>query len=195
MTKLPAKILQRGVLTVLALTILGGSCVGCFCDAWPFADAWVDEDCDGLRDENEEPLPGVCIWSPRSPGDPPFDPEYCTWDHGRTDEEGRWRGDLVAGCGIPYFIVAQIPVGFEPTTDTAVGKSMDAEFGFAREGTCPQVSVVTPEEMAAEMIADERRNRCLAWGLLLGVGLAPFVLAYRKHRRDSLSRQQSHSGQ
>ena len=72
--------------------------------------------------------------------------------------------------------------GFEPTTDTAVGKSMYAEFGFAREGTCPQISVVTPEDMAAE-----QRDRCpgWGWGLFLGVGLALFVLAYRKHRSES----------
>jgi len=178
------------ILVVLAAmaSILGGCFCPCFpvsCDAWPFADAWVDENCDGLRGDDEEPLPGVCVWSPRSPADPPFDPEYCTWDHGRTNEEGHWQGDLVAGCFSPYFIVAQTPVGFEPTTDTAVDGSMESEFGFAHEGTCPQVSVVTPEEMAAELTAEQQRNRCLAWGLFLGLGLALFVLAYRWPRSES----------
>lgn len=167
------------------------------CDAWPFANAWVDANCDGLRGEDEEPLEGVCIWSPRSPDGPPFDPEYCTWDHGRTSAEGQWQGDLVAGCGIPYFIVAQTPPGFEPTTDTAVGKSMYAEFGFACEGTCPQVSVVTPEKMAGELTAEQQRNRRLTWGLFLGLGLAVVAsaLAYREFRSDSLARHQRRSGE
>ena len=180
-----AKNLVTCVGAVLALTILGAFCTGCFCDAWPFADAWVDENCDGLRGDDEEPLPGVCVWSPRSPADPPFDPAYCTWGHGRTNEEGRWQGDLVAGCGTPYVIVAQAPDGFEPTTDTAVDDSMYAEFGFAREGSCPQISVVTPEKMASQ-----QSNRLLGWVLFGAVALALFVLAYRKHRsegRDSAS--------
>ena len=176
-----------------ALLALGALSAGCFCpcfpvfcDAWPFADAWVDADCDGLRGDDEEPLEGVCIWSPRSPGGPPFDPEYCTWDHGRTNEEGRWQGDLVAGCGTPYYIVAQTPSGFEPTTDTAVGDSMYAEFGFAPEGTCPPHSFVTPARMATQ-----QRNRTFGWALFWGAGLLLFVAGYRKHRSESRSAQTS----
>ena len=62
---------------------------------------------------------------------------------------------------------------------------MYAEFGFAREGSCPQISVVTPEKMASQ-----QSNRLLGWVLFGAVALALFVLAYRKHRsegRDSAS--------
>jgi hypothetical protein len=63
---------------------------------------------------------------------------------------------------------------------------MYAEFGFAREGACRQLSVVTPEKTATQ-----QSGRRLGWGLFCAVGLALFVLAYRKHRSES---RQSASG-
>jgi len=54
-----------GLLLVLAVLCVGCCCpcAPMSCDAWRFAGAWVDADCDGQRDEDEEPVEGVCIWS------------------------------------------------------------------------------------------------------------------------------------
>lgn len=186
-----AKRSLRRCTTLGALLLLTGLSVGCLCpcfpiscDAWPFADVWVDADCDGERDHDEAPLQGVCVWSPRRPDGPPWSPEYCTWRHGQTNDEGRWQGDLVSGCFTPYYIVAQTPPGFQPTTDTVVAQEMYAEFGFAPEGTCPERSVVTPEESVRE-----HGNRRLAWGLGGVTAVALSVLAYRKYRSTTRSRE------
>jgi len=179
-----------GLLLVLAVLCVGCCCswVPMFCDAWPFADAWVDADCDGQRDEGEEPLEGVCIWSPESPNGPPYDREHCTWDHGRTNEEGRWQGGLISGCNSPYYIVALAPRGFDPTTDTVVGQTI-AEFGFAPEGSCPPLPITTPEELALR-----GRNRLPMWGVGVAAAILLLALGYRKHRRETLARDRASSG-
>jgi hypothetical protein len=181
----PAWIGVACALAIIATLVVGCCmCVPISCDAWPFADAWLDADCDGLRGEDEEPLAGVCIWSPRSPDGPPFDPEYCTWDHGRTNDEGQWHGDLVSGCFTPYYIVAEPPRGFQPTTDTIVDSDMYAQFGFAPEGACPQRSIVTPESLVIQ-----QRILLLIKGLVGGAVVAAFVFFYRKCRRGAVAGQ------
>jgi hypothetical protein len=186
-----AKRSLRRCTTLGALVLLTGLSVGCLCpccfiscEAMPFADAWVDADCDGERDYDEAPLQGVCVWAPRRPDGPPWSPEYCTWDNRRTDDEGLWGAGLVSGCFTPYYIVAQTPPGFRPTTDTVVAQEWYAEFGFAPEGTCPERSVVTPEKLARQ-----QANRGLALRLGGVAAVALSVLAYRKYRSTTRSRE------
>lgn len=176
----PRRASTLGALVVIAVLCTGG----CSCDAWPYAYVWVDADCDGEPDDGEPPLQGVCVWSPRRPDGPPGSPEYCTWDRGRTNDEGLWGAGLVSGCFTPYYIVAQTPPGFRPTTDTVVAQEMYAEFGFAPEGTCPERSVATPERLARQ-----QANRRLARGLGGVTAVALSVPAYRKYRSTTRPRE------
>jgi hypothetical protein len=166
---------RRLVGSLVALALTAVTCAGCFCpwgpvicDSWPIAETFVDADCDGLRGDDEEPLPGVCVWSPTLPRETPPYAEYCAEGSGRTNEEGVWYDGPISGCATEYYIVALTPAGYEPTSDTIVGDSMYAEFGFAPEGTCPQRSIVTAADLAAERRARLRRNTNLIGAVVFG---------------------------
>lgn len=192
------KRVARCASAVCALTVVAVLGAGCFCpggtvicDSWPFADAWVDADCDGRRDGDEEGLPGVCVWSTFRPYEAPPSLEYCAHDHSTTDGKGSWRGGPVSGCWANYYIVAGAPPGFEPTTDTVVGGSMSADFGFAPEGACPGRSVLTPSDLAARRLA--RSNLIgivvLCAPVLLGLILAGVELRARRRARIQMDDQ------
>lgn len=186
------KRVARWIGSVSVLTIVATMSVGCFCpcvpvfcDSWPFADAWVDTDCDGHRDRDEEPLPGVCVRSPTWLPDRPPSLEYCARDYSRTDEEGSWSGGIISGCFVDYYIVARTPEGFEPTTDTIVDNSMYGAFGFAPEGTCPQRSIATPESLTALRLAHTQRKAVLVgFGIALLIGLILVGVRVRARLRD-----------
>lgn len=170
-----------------ALIIVATLSAGCFCDSWPFADAWVDTDCDGHRDRDEEPLPGVCVRSPTWLPEGPPSLEYCAHHFNRTDEEGSWFGGTISGCATDYYIVARTPEGFEPTTDTIVDNSMYAAFGFAPEGTCPQRSIATPESLTALRLAHTQRKAMLVgFGVAVLIGLILVGVKLRARRRGSV---------
>ena len=172
---------QRMVLLLLAASL----CIGCLGDAGVWAFTWHDVNCDGQQDGGEVPLAGVSICSVQRLDSPEASPDQCFIDGAQTDSEGRWWTWVAGGGCESIFVLVQTPDGFEPTTNT-VSNDCVAEFGFAQEGTCPDLSVVTPARLASQ-----QRNRTLGWALFWAVGLVLFVAAYRKHRSESRSAESS----
>lgn len=159
-------------------------------DAFGLGMAWQDTNCSGVKDPEEMPLAGVCLWTSTYASEPTPSREDCAKEYLQTDSEG--RGDPVffsgAGCRDVY-VFAQAPDGFQPTTDTVVN-DCDGEFGFAREGTCPlHVSVMPARLVAYKAIRDAA---CWFGGPAV---VALLVLGYLKFRRDSLARHQKCSGE
>jgi hypothetical protein len=140
---------RLGVVGALILVVTLG--VGC---PWPFllvdagaeGEAWEDTNCNGVRDSNEAPLAGVCLWASLDAGEPTPSPEECANEHLQTDSKGRSDGEFFAGASCnDVYIFAQAPDGFCPTTDTVVNDCI-GEFGFAPIGLCPPQVAVTTEE-------------------------------------------------
>ena len=128
-------------------------------DTWASATVWEDLNHNGLREENEPPLSGICIdlevpWLPYT--------KEATGCSFRTNETGTWSSsDYVAGyCGaaerVESGLAAQCrqvsisvlpPPGYVVTTATTV-KDCRAEFGLVQLST-PQtgptdIPTVTP---------------------------------------------------
>jgi hypothetical protein len=102
------------------------------CDGVVSPNAWLDTNRNGLVDEGEKPLAGVCIWSnfngkPSIPCGPTF----------LTDSLGRWQGgddpsemDFMPGtCCNEIWIYAFQPNGYQATTPLKVNNCV-ARFGF-----------------------------------------------------------------
>jgi len=171
--------------SLVALAAMASMMSGCFVgDSIGTATAYVDANCNGVRDAEEAPLARVCNWMSTDASVATPSREDCANEELQTDSDGIGGWGFFAGvwCNDVH-VFAQAPDGFQPTTDTAVD-DCHGEFGFAREGTCPPRSIVQPEG-----------NRCLCWGSFLGIGLALLVLAYRKLRRDALARRQTRCGE
>ena len=170
---------SRTAPTIVALAVLASIMSGCLGDSIGTGTAYVDANCNGVRDPEETPLAGVCNWMSTDASVATPSREDCANEQLQTDSGGIGGWGFFAGLSCnDVYVFAQAPDGFQPTTDTAVN-DCHGEFGFAREGTCPPRSIVQPEGMTAG-----QGTRCLCWGLFLGVGPALFVLGYRKHRSE-----------
>jgi hypothetical protein len=131
--------------------------------------AWLDSNANGIRDQGEPPLPGVCIWYGYRPDSKIQDyADPCQFeDHDATDEQGQWGLFLPGGsCDIVY-VFAKPPTGFQPTTDLA-SNGCSAQFGFVQEGIPVSHKVLSIGEFA-------RRQIATTWAKRIGVGL--FILA------------------
>jgi len=172
--------------SLVAVVAVASVMTGCLVlvDSLGFGTAYVDANCNGVKDPEEMPLAGVYVWTSGDALAPTPSREECDSEDAQTDSEGESAVAWYSGSSCDeVFVFAQAPDGFQPTTDTVVN-DCDGEFGFAREGTCPPRSIVQPEG-----------NRCLCWGSFLGIGLALFVLAYRKHRSETRAGESGTSGQ
>jgi len=79
------------ILLALALTAFVVS--GCFIDSYGIGMAYVDDNCNGVKDPDEAPLAGVCLWTSEFASEPTPSPEECAREYFQTDSEG--MGDWV----------------------------------------------------------------------------------------------------
>jgi hypothetical protein len=162
------RIAPVGLLVVLVLTLAGcGDCVG---EAY----VWEDVDCDGEADKYEPPIEGICVWWSEDIDSPPLSPEECA-EGFVTDSGGEWEYFWFPGCGCDaiYFFI-NVPDGYQPTTHTAVN-GCRAEFGLARESSCPELASLAPEEQVAQQHMRETLTKltcCLVIPLTITVGTA-----------------------
>jgi len=190
--KLQAQLLCiRPLPILLALAVMASMMSGCFVgDSIGTASAWVDANCNGVRDPEEAPLAGVCNWMSTDASVAAPSPEECADEELQTDSDGIGGWGFFAGAWChDVYVFAQAPDGFEPTTDTAVN-DCQGEFGFAPEGTCPPHASVTPGGLAFY-----KRIRGLACVFGGPAVVALLVLGYRKFRRDTLARRDRLSGE
>lgn len=87
--------LARWIGAVGALTIVATLSVGCFCPCVPvfydslgYGIAYVDANCNGVKDPDEAPLAGVCVWTSGWANAPTPSPEECASENLLTDSEG-----------------------------------------------------------------------------------------------------------
>jgi len=191
MTKLPAKILPRLVLTILVLAVTASVLSACFADASGGGVAWEDLNCNGVKDPDEPPLAGVCMWTSEFANEPTPSAEECASESFQTDSEGMGGGFWYSGVSCnDVFVFAQAPEGYDPTTDTVANQACWNEFGFAPEGACPPHRSVTAQELVGRA-----QTSCLAWVVGVSAVLLLLALAYRKFRRDAIGRYHESSGE
>ena len=187
--KLLTELLRSRTAPILvALAVMAFVLSGCG-DAGGFGMAYLDANCNGVKDAEETPMAGVCVWTSTYASEPTPSREDCANEYLQTDSEG--MGDAAFFSGVScndVYVFAQAPDGFQPTTDTVVN-DCDGEFGFAREGTCPPHASVTPDRLMAY-----KGIRTLVW--LVGGPAVVVLLAvgYRKFRRDALARHHTRAG-
>lgn len=84
-------------------------------DGGAYVSTWVDENANGVRDENELPLAHVCVWSGYRPDS---QIEDCSFrDHHVTNENGQWGEFLTGSSCDTIYIFAVAPDGYQPTTN------------------------------------------------------------------------------
>ncbi len=136
-------------------------------DGGAYVLTWLDENANGLREENEPPLANVCVWFRYRPES---QIENCEYEgYRRTDDNGKW-GEFLAGSQCDeIYIFAAAPDGFQPTTDLAY-RGCDADFGFVKESVKISRKVFTIDEFT-------RREITKVWIRNGIVGLFVFVVA------------------
>ena len=177
-----AELLRNRTSPILAaLAVMASMMSGCFVgDSIGTGTAYVDANCNGVRDPEETPLAGVCVWMSTDASEPTPSREDCANEYVQTDSEEIAGWGFFAGVSCDdVYVFAQAPDGFQPTTDTVVDHCY-GEFGFAREGTCPPHSSVTADRLA--LYKGIRDAACWVGGPAAMVLLA---LGYRKHRSES----------
>jgi hypothetical protein len=129
--------------------------------------AWYDRNANGIREDGEVPFPGVCIWTGYRPDiDHPNLVDPCvSYANDVTDEQGQWGRYLPGGSCENYYVFAQAPDGYQPTTDLATN-GCSAEFGF--EATVSH-KVLSIDEFT-------RRKATILWVTRIALGL--FIVAF-----------------
>lgn len=131
--------------------------------------AWQDKNANGIKDDDESPFPGVCIWygyRPDSVIQNHSDP--CQFsDNGVTDEQGNWGQFLPGGNCEDIYVFAKPPNGYQPTTDLA-SNGCSAQFGFVENGVEVSHTVLSIDDFA-------RRKITILWVNRIGIGL--FIVA------------------
>jgi hypothetical protein len=130
---------------------------------------WLDKNANGIREQNEPPMPGVCIWS--GYGTDSIIQNYsdpCKFSYNAfTDEHGLWGQFLPGGSCDTFYVFAKAPDGYQPTTDLA-SDSCSAEFGFVENNVSVSHKVLSINDFA-------RRQFTILWVKRIGTGL--FILA------------------
>jgi len=175
MTKVGGNLSLVDVARIVALSLVIGLCAGCSCDRANWGFVWEDTDCDGQPDDGEAPLQGVCVWVESNVERTRELDRYCARKYAVTDSEG-WWGPVYSDCSGPVYTFVRTPYTYQPTTQTIVRDQGLSQFGFARQGACPKISLVTRADLAAERLAESRRNNMLTGGVFFG-GLALMTLA------------------
>jgi hypothetical protein len=133
--------------------------------------AWLDKNANGIREQNEHPLPGICIWSGYRPDSVIRDySDPCQFsDYAVTDEQGIWEKFLPNGSCDTFYVFAKAPDGFQPTTDLA-SNSCSAQFGFVENSISVSHKVLSINDFA-------RRQITILWVKRIGIGLFMLVIA------------------
>jgi hypothetical protein len=131
--------------------------------------AWQDKNANGIKNDDEPPFPGVCIWygyRPDSVIQNHSDP--CQFlNDGVTDEQGNWGQFLPAGNCEDVYVFAEAPDGYQPTTDLA-SNSCSAQFGFVENSVTVSRKILSIDDFA-------RRKITTLWVTRTGIGL--FIVA------------------
>jgi hypothetical protein len=110
---------------LLTLTLLAG----CGCDQVfsATAQAWLDENHNGMWEAGEPPLQGVTFMAIDQRGVVSWKPS------GVSDTSGTARLYTMYGCtgNAEWIIEAQIPAGYEATTSLRIPEGSQLRFGFA----------------------------------------------------------------
>lgn len=146
------------ILTTLAIILLSSCSVDSVVDAY----VWADTNCNGLPDPEEPPLSGVCVWWAYGvdyiPGS-----QYCTQSINQTDSDGGFYRFVAGSSCNDFYVVIQVPTGFEPTTDT-IASGCQSSFGLAPESTCPKRTVRTQADLIAEQ-KQQRQSQAITCGI------------------------------
>jgi len=159
------------------------------CDAQSSGSAWVDLNGNGILEEDDPPLGGVCIWSDLSVNsfEAMISRGICESPRHLTGEEGDWAGEFYAGsCGDDLYVFALAPEGYQATTPQVI-HSGNASFGFAPPGLLPQTDLPTIDEQVSGFIHAEEEAmlreatffRILAGAVLLLIILLAWFIAGR----------------
>jgi hypothetical protein len=133
--------------------------------------AWLDKDANGIKETDEPPLSGVCIWTGYRPdsiiqnySDP------CKFsDSAVTDEQGNWGEFLPGGSCDSIYVFAKAPEGYQPTTDLA-SNGCSAKFGFVENDVTVSRKVLSIDDFA-------RRKITMLWITRIGIGLFTVAVA------------------
>jgi hypothetical protein len=178
------RLASREALISVALSLMGCLLAGCI-DSWAYGIAWEDANCNGVQDSGETALQGVCVWSSWYPAAPTPAPEDCNTEYFQTEADGEFGPWWYSGAACKeIFIFAQTPDGYQPTTDIAVN-GCSAEFGFARESTCPERRVMTQAELTKRQTIKKLASY-LVWFLVLpGAAIGIGVLLLKRQARPT----------
>lgn len=178
---------------LVSLAVLTSVMSGCaaYVDSLGFGTAYVDANCNGVKDPGEKPLAGVCVWTSGHAFAPTPSREECDSEEAQTDSEGESAVAWYSGASCDeVFVFAQAPDGLQPTTDTVVN-GCEGDFGFAPEGTCPPHASVTP----GRLVAYKRLRDAACWFGAPAVLVLLGLIGYRKLRPHAVARHQTHSGE
>ncbi len=180
------RLAPREALISVALSLVGCLLAGCIMyDALVTGIAWEDANCDGVQGSGEAALQGVCVWASTDPAAPGPSTLECADERLQTNAYGRAEAGFYAGrrCS-QIFVFARVPDGYQPTTDIAVN-GCSADFGFARESTCPARPVLTQAELIKRHTIKQLVS-CVTWFLLLpGAAIAIGVLLVKRQARPT----------
>jgi len=131
---------------------------------------WVDKNNNGIPDDGEPPLQGVCVWNGRRyPGNSllGFSPStlseiqnYCSEKFFQTDADGKWSRWMPGAYTEDVYLFAVSPDGYQPTTNLGV-HNVRANFGFVPKGTQPEKKVVTALDYINNQIMIDRITNVL----------------------------------
>ena len=128
--------------------------------------AWLDKNANGLKETDEPPLPGVCVWYSYRPDS--VDSVPCDFsDYGVTDEQGNWVKFLPGGRCDTVYVFVKAPNGYQPTSDSA-SDGCSAQFGFVENDVTVSHKILSINDFA-------RRKITILWMTRICVGL--FVVA------------------
>jgi hypothetical protein len=127
--------------------------------------SWLDENANGVRDSNEPPLAGVCVWAGYNIiNDFQENRDLCQF----TDKDGKWEEFLPGGSCEEFYVFVQAPDGYQATTNLAAN-SCSTEFGFVESTVKVSHKVLTIQEFIHKM-------RLIQWIKRIGIGILIAIL-------------------
>ncbi len=130
---------------------------------------WLDLNANGVKDLDEPPLSGVCIWADYLPHFYTVNTDNVCRYSPTTDENGEWGQFLPGGRCEDFYVTAIATEGYEPTTDM-VSNSCSAQFGFVKNVSPVSKKLLTFNDFA-------RQQQITALIKKIGVGLLVITIA------------------